>query len=112
MENPRDQHFKFHASAALKSALARAKTCADEFDDLAIPEPLIDRILTVLWANWEDPLTQTVKEIQGAFGHLLELNGKSPDFLDSRRESAHRARRAQQGAVRTPRRAGPEDGRA
>ena len=47
----------------------------------AIPEPLIDRILTVLWANWEDPLTQTVKEIQGAFGHLLELNGKSPDFL-------------------------------
>ena len=81
MENPRDQHFKFHASAALKSALARAKTCADEFDDFAIPEPLIDRILTVLWANWEDPLTQTVKEIQGAFGHLLELNGKSPDFL-------------------------------
>ena len=47
----------------------------------AIPDTLIDRILTVLWANWEDPLTQTVKEIQGAFGHLLELNGKSPDFL-------------------------------
>ena len=81
MENPRDQHFKFHASAALKSALARAKTCADEFDDFAIPDTLVDRILTVLWANWEDPLNQTVKEIQGAFGHLLELNGKSPDFL-------------------------------
>ena len=27
MEHPVDQHFKFHASAALKSALARAKTC-------------------------------------------------------------------------------------
>lgn len=85
MEHPVDQHFKFHASAALKSALARAKTCVVAGGDessFAMPPALVDRVLTALWANWEDPLTQTVKEVQGAFEALTDLFSKSNGFLE------------------------------
>ena len=82
MEHPVDQHFKFHASAALKSALARAKTCVAHDASFALPPALVDRILTALWANWEDPLTQTVKEAQGAFEALANLYASSENFLE------------------------------
>ena len=82
MEHPADQHFKFHASAALKSALARAKTCVAHDASFALPPALVDRILTALWANWEDPLTQTVKEAQGAFEALANLYASSENFLE------------------------------
>ena len=78
-----DQHFKFHASAALKSALTRAKACVVVRDEsFAMPPPLVDRVLTALWANWEDPLSQTVKEVQGAFEALADLFSKSNGFLE------------------------------
>jgi hypothetical protein len=113
MENPVDAHFKFHAAAALRSALTRAKAIKEKdavasamgaaggaamdvevsedaeveevrggSKDVTLPRPeeeltlsdaLSSRVLSILWANWEDPLSQTVKEIQGAFEQLLDL---------------------------------------
>lgn len=105
MERPIDAHFKFHASAALRSALTRAKQMAteaaerassDELSEetetdepvamdvdgpssarwkgpLTLSDALSSRVLAILWANWEDPLSQTVREVQGAFEQLLDL---------------------------------------
>ena len=124
MENPIDAHYKFHASAALKSALLRTRQVAEKTatehagggggggkgrgeamevdfnvaeeeeenkhenngvavaadDDvlcwkspLTLSDDLTSRVLSILWANWEDPLSQTVREVQGAFEQLLDI---------------------------------------
>jgi hypothetical protein len=38
---------------------------------LTLSDALSSRVLSILWANWEDPFSQTVKEIQaGGLGSL------------------------------------------
>jgi hypothetical protein len=125
IESPVDAHYKFHAAAALKSALTRAKQiaekdalseaagdealdgdfkndamdvdftvkadalcgkagCEDDRNDsyprphgpLTLSNALSTRVLNILWANWEDPLSQTVKEVQGAFEQLLDVKSR------------------------------------
>ena len=41
--------------------------------DEAFPAPLRDRVCAILWANWEDPLSQTVKETHLSFETLLDI---------------------------------------
>jgi hypothetical protein len=124
-ENPVDAHYKFHASAALKSALTRANQIAEKAalnagvaaaaegvsdeadvgdgmdidftasavaaengtataeeaaaDPFTLSDALSSRVLIILWANWEDPLSQTVKEVQGAFEQLLDIKNREPN---------------------------------
>ena len=92
MEKPRDSHYKFHASAALKASLQRASAIATaEVADatatasVVMSDKLSDRVLGILWANWEDPLSQTVKEVQAAFEHLLDVKS----IFDRRRANAN-----------------------
>jgi hypothetical protein len=83
MENPVDAHHKYHAAAALKAALLRIKAsislkrgsgCALlECVSRAFPADLARRVSRILWANWEDPLSQTVKEIQLSFECVLDI---------------------------------------
>lgn len=93
LENSKDSHHKFHAAAALKSALVRIKALAtsgsnDELNqgtdsnqshlsvDTLLPKNVSNRISSILWANWEDPLSQTVKEIHLSFDCLLDIEDK------------------------------------
>eukprot|EP00884_Botryococcus_braunii_P012115 jgi/Botrbrau1/20904/Bobra.0135s0035.1 len=38
-----------------------------------LEQPLRSRLLSVLWASWEDPLAQTVKQVHAAFELLLDV---------------------------------------
>ena len=89
LERPEDSHHKYHAAAALRAALVRVKALAASgvrrrersgLDDgwffsldEAFPAPLRDRVCAILWANWEDPLSQTVKETHLSFETLLDI---------------------------------------
>ena len=119
METPADSHHKFHASAALKAALARVRAAADaraaaaadgdpgdalpapadgDGDDASSEEEPLDatagvlsdestsRVLRILWSNWEDPLSQTVKEVQSAFEEIVDAKtGASASPEEARR---------------------------
>ena len=120
METPADSHHKFHASAALKAALARVRAAADaraaaaadgdpgdalpapadgDGDDAraaeeepldatagALSDELTSRVLRILWSNWEDPLSQTVKEVQAAFEEMVDAKtGASASPEEARR---------------------------
>ena len=120
MEAPADSHHKFHASAALKAALARVRAAADaraaaaadgdpgdalpapadgDGDDAedaeeepldatagALSDELTSRVLRILWSNWEDPLSQTVKEVQAAFEEMVDAKtGASASPEEARR---------------------------
>lgn len=113
LERPEDSHHKYHAAAALRAALVRVKALAAsganrrrERDsglaglasfslDEAFPAPLRDRVCAILWANWEDPLSQTVKETHLSFETLLDIEearggmtGNVPDaFLEEAAKS-------------------------
>ena len=89
MERPEDSHFKFHAAAALRAATTRVKHAAAEASEgrgprVFLPAELSRRVLRVLWANWDDPLSQTVKEVQAAFEQLLDAKALEEDFVFSR----------------------------
>jgi hypothetical protein len=38
-----------------------------------LPAAMISRILQIVWNNWEDPLTQTVKQVQAVFDLLVDV---------------------------------------
>ena len=97
LERPGDSHHKYHAAAALRAALVRVKALAvaagrgprekKEKEELKTPAELTkkfslddvfppssrDRVCDILWANWEDPLSQTVKETHLSFDTLLDV---------------------------------------
>lgn len=97
LERPGDSHHKYHAAAALRAALVRVKALAvaagrgprekKEKEELKTPAELKkkfslddvfppssrDRVCDILWANWEDPLSQTVKETHLSFDTLLDV---------------------------------------
>jgi hypothetical protein len=102
LERPEDSHHKYHAAAALRAALVRVKALAAaagpiphkkketekekekeaqtsppaelvfSLDDV-FPPSSRDRVCDILWANWEDPLSQTVKETHLSFDTLLDI---------------------------------------
>lgn len=122
LERPEDSHHKYHAAAALRAALVRVKALAASgarrferdggFDELlsfslneAFPAPLRDRVCAILWANWEDPLSQTVKETHLSFETLLDIEearggmtGNVPDaFLEEAARSLLKKDATQKG---------------
>jgi len=123
LERPEDSHHKYHAAAALRAALVRVKALAASganrrrerdggFDELlsfsldeAFPAPLRDRVCAILWANWEDPLSQTVKETHLSFETLLDIEearggmtGNVPDaFLEDAAKSLLKKDASQKG---------------
>ncbi|KAI5076112.1 hypothetical protein GOP47_0008177 [Adiantum capillus-veneris] len=104
-----DSHFKFHAVTALQICLQQIKTSislgvtlsayevlesmACDYGIHVLPySPLsnatVQRILQIVWNNWEDPLNQTVKQIQVVFDLLIDircllLNGPAGSLSDS-----------------------------
>ena len=85
LERPEDSHHKYHAAAALRAALVRVKALAVaegsktkkkevtfSLDDV-FPPSSRDRVCDILWANWEDPLSQTVKETHLSFDTMLDI---------------------------------------
>ena len=122
LERPEDSHHKYHAAAALRAALVRVKALAASgarrreresglaglasFSlDEAFPAPLRDRVCAILWANWEDPLSQTVKETHLSFETLLDIEearggmpGNVPDaFLEDAAKSLLKKDASQKG---------------
>ncbi|KAL3696959.1 hypothetical protein R1sor_011035 [Riccia sorocarpa] len=89
-----DSHFKFHAVTALQICLQQIKTsiCGHlteslfaEFvasarahnvflsDYAPLTSAVVTRVLQLIWNNWEDPLTQTVKQVQLVFDLLVDV---------------------------------------
>lgn len=89
-----DSHFKFHTVTALQiclqqvrasvtgkltqEALGRLVEAASIYRVLIsgyepLPSTMISRILQIVWNNWEDPLTQTVKQVQAIFDLLVDV---------------------------------------
>ena len=96
LERPEDSHHKYHAAAALRAALVRVKARAVaegsktkkkevtfSLDDV-FPPSSRDRVCDILWANWEDPLSQTVKETHLSFDTMLDVE-EARAFLETRR---------------------------
>jgi hypothetical protein len=114
LERPGDSHHKYHAAAALRAALVRVKALAVaagrgprekkekeeeaqtpaelkkvfSLDDV-FPPSSRDRVCDILWANWEDPLSQTVKETHLSFDTLLDVEEARAE--EGRRGSARTA---------------------
>jgi hypothetical protein len=111
LERPEDSHHKYHAAAALRAALVRVKALAASganrrrerdggLDELlsfsldeAFPAPLRDRVCAILWANWEDPLSQTVKETHLSFETLLDIEEARGGMTGKRPRRVSRGRR-------------------
>eukprot|EP00250_Pteridium_aquilinum_P018278 c24018_g1_i1 orf=60-7133(+) len=93
-ESSVDSHFKFHSVTALQICLQQIKTSISlgltfsafqELEDKArdygynilpycpVSNAAVQRILQIVWNNWEDPLNQTVKQIQVAFDLLVDI---------------------------------------
>ena len=52
----------------------------------ALSDELTSRVLRILWSNWEDPLSQTVKEVQAAFEEMVDAKtGASASPEEARR---------------------------
>ena len=51
-----------------------------------VSDELTSRVLSILWSNWEDPLSQTVKEVQSAFEQIVDAKtGASATPEEARR---------------------------
>ncbi len=74
IEGAEDSHYRFHAAACLRSALekTRAATMATMAAD-APPEALLERVAWIISTHWDEPLGQTVREIQACFECLLDI---------------------------------------
>lgn len=93
-EGPVDSHFKFHTVTALQICLQQVrasmtgKLTQEALGRLAeaasihkvlisgyepLPSTMVSRILQIVWNNWEDPLTQTVKQVQAIFDLLVDV---------------------------------------
>lgn len=107
-ESSVDSHFKFHSVTALQiclqqikasinlkitaSALEELQCTAHQHGFYALPycpitNAAVQRILQIVWNNWEDPLNQTVKQIQVVFDLLVDvqclcLDGKVTGLSD------------------------------
>lgn len=89
-----DSHFKFHAFTAMQICLQQIKTSicghlthsAFECFELSLirrnmpvlpydplPAARLSQVLQLIWNNWEDPLTQTVKQVQVVFDLLVDV---------------------------------------
>ncbi|KAG0575047.1 hypothetical protein KC19_VG313400 [Ceratodon purpureus] len=89
-----DSHFKFHTVTALQICLQQVrasvtgKLTQEAVGHLAeaanihkvlirgyepLPQTMISRVLQIVWNNWEDPLTQTVKQVQAIFDLLVDV---------------------------------------
>ena len=89
-----DSHFKFHTVTALQICLQQVRASVTgnltqdalkRLDDAGsaqeiticgydpLPSTMISRVLQVVWNNWEDPLTQTVKQVQAVFDILVDV---------------------------------------
>ncbi|MCO5564739.1 hypothetical protein L7F22_018407 [Adiantum nelumboides] len=93
-ESSVDSHFKFHAVTALQICLQQIKTsislgvtlsafkvlesmacnnCVHILPYCPLSNATVQRILQIIWNNWEDPLNQTVKQIQVVFDLLVDI---------------------------------------
>lgn len=89
-----DSHFKFHTITALQICLQQVRASVtgkltqealDRLGEAAsvhkvmisgyepLPSTMLSRILQIVWNNWEDPLTQTVKQVQAVFDLLVDV---------------------------------------
>ncbi|GAQ83740.1 hypothetical protein KFL_001600100 [Klebsormidium nitens] len=53
---------------------------------MLLTKEALDRVLQIVWNNWEDPLTQTVKQAQAVFDLLIEIHalyGGDTSFLEN-----------------------------
>ncbi|MCO5604496.1 hypothetical protein L7F22_058663 [Adiantum nelumboides] len=108
-ESSVDSHFKFHAVTALQICLQQIKTsislsvtlsafevlesmacnnCVHVLPYCPLSNATVQRILQIIWNNWEDPLNQTVKQIQVAFDLLVDIqclliNGTARSLSDA-----------------------------
>ena len=71
IENAGDAHYKYHAVTCLRTALEKLAATGVEGDRL--PRESFDRVAVVISTLWEDNLGQTVREVQTAFGLLLDM---------------------------------------
>ncbi|XP_052195673.1 uncharacterized protein LOC127803472 [Diospyros lotus] len=78
-ENPTDSHVNFHALTVLQICLQQIKTsiqanlCDTPKDYDPISEDMGTRILSIIWNNLEDPLSQTVKQVHLIFDLFLDI---------------------------------------
>lgn len=93
-EGSMDSHFKFHTITAMQICLQQIKAsilgrltaaALDDFSQAArghqittqdydpLPPSMVKQILTIVWNNWEDPLTQTVKQVQIVFDLVIDV---------------------------------------
>ncbi|XAR51748.1 hypothetical protein NMG60_11006467 [Bertholletia excelsa] len=78
-ENPTDSHFNFHALTVLQICLQQIKTSiqanlvnlSEDYDPIS--EEMGARILSIMWNNLEDPLSQTVKQVHLVFDLFLGI---------------------------------------
>eukprot|EP01018_Ginkgo_biloba_P039093 Gb_02097 [translate_table: standard] len=96
-ESSTDSHFNFHAVTAMQICLQQIKasllthlptTAEEELHHAAklhkivakpyhpFTEIMVSRILKIIWNNWEDPLNQTVKQVQIAFELLIDVQAQ------------------------------------
>lgn len=77
IEGAEDSHYRFHAAACLRSALekTRAATVATTATTAADAPPgaLLERVAWIISTHWDEPLGQTVREIQACFECLLDI---------------------------------------
>ncbi|XP_024527150.1 thyroid adenoma-associated protein homolog [Selaginella moellendorffii] len=95
-ESSFDSHFKFHVMTALQICLQQIKASilgnvtAAAIDELrsvkgaAFTAPatpfsptMTSRVMQIIWNNWEDPLNQTVRQVQMVFDLLADLQSSS-----------------------------------
>ncbi|GFY87036.1 hypothetical protein Acr_05g0006750 [Actinidia rufa] len=78
-ENPTDSHFNFHALTVMQICLQQIKTSIQANlsnpteDYYPISEDTGTRILSIVWNNLEDPLSQTVKQVHLIFDLFLDI---------------------------------------
>ncbi|THG05055.1 thyroid adenoma-associated protein homolog [Camellia sinensis] len=78
-ENPTDSHFNFHALTVMQICLQQIKTLiqanvgnpTEDYDPIS--EDMGTRILSIIWNNLEDPLSQTVKQVHLIFDLFLDI---------------------------------------
>lgn len=80
IESAEDAHYRFHAAACLRTCLDKTREAA-----ATPPDALLDRVAWIISTQWEDPLGQTVREIQASFEALLDIAARKANgdaFLD------------------------------
>lgn len=78
-ENPTDSHFNFHALTVMQICFQQIKTSilanltGPSGSHDPISEEMGTRILRIIWNNFEDPLSQTVKQVHLIFDLFLDI---------------------------------------